>query len=139
MEKYTFFTMDFPTRKRLLLCFKRVVLGSCKSGFLLVHEMVMGHQFSSRAQCLLGRWKAARLYNWAPESLSKTRTQSFAQDGRGSLERGRLAAWQEKPPCQLSSWRALLRGAQGEAGSSLISCAVLYDRVLCIPARLAVV
>lgn len=87
--------------KRLLLCFKRVFLGFCESGFLLVQQMVTGLQFSSRAQCLLGRWKAASSQAgqpWEPESLSKTHAQSFAQDGTGSLERGRLTAWWEKPP-----------------------------------------
>lgn len=36
MEKYTFFTMDFPTRKRLLLCFKR----SQKGGFGFLQKWV---------------------------------------------------------------------------------------------------
>lgn len=84
-------------KKRLLLCFKRVGLGSHESGFFLVHQMVMGLQLQSS----VGGWKAASSQaeqSWEPKSLSKPRTQSFARDGTWSLERGRLTAWQEKPP-----------------------------------------
>lgn len=48
-------------KKRLLLCFKRVGLGSHESGFLLVHQMVMGLQLSCRAQWVDGKQLAARL------------------------------------------------------------------------------
>lgn len=48
-------------KKRLLLCFKRVGLGSHESGFFLVHQVVMGLQFSCRAQWVDGKQLAARL------------------------------------------------------------------------------
>lgn len=46
-------------KKRLLLCFKRVVWVPEKVGSYYFTRWVTGLQFSSRARCLLGGWEAA--------------------------------------------------------------------------------
>lgn len=138
---FTFFPVDFPTRRRLLLCFKRVYLGFCESGFLLVHQMVMGLQLQSSVSWADGKQLAARLGSpGSPSPFLRHALSCFLWMAQGAWrgagqQPGRRSPLVSIPLSEHCPEEPRVR----QVAHDFMGCAVLYDHILFIATRLAVV